>query len=292
MKNFIKNSVLVLSTLNSSLSLAGGFAEGTLIRKPHGQYGFIEDIEKGDTIVSCHNGICALGRVAGTVEPFEARTVHVSTSSNKLVAAEDQTFFIEGKWVAAKDLKIGDIIAGQEVVKSVIQGDIETVYGFEVSEFHNFFANSCLAHNMPYGLGNGPYGQANSIGKSDMSKDLAKVTDVAKSVGTAAAIGCAGDVSKAAVVAAMTSAAMPSIGVACMGGIASKETAALATFLLSQNAHAANQYQPNNNVSMKNRGKPANGNGDITYNQNGFGEETSDNWPSNDRSDIGACSFK
>ena len=186
MKKYI---FFVLFCSLSSKLLAGGFVEGTLVRKSYEHYVPIETIKVGDTVISCQKGECKIGNVTELIEPTDSSTVCICTDSNKIIAAEDQAFMVEDDWVEAKDLRIGDLLFGTETVQSVVEGEVELVYGFEVENYHNFFANSCLVHNV-YGHGTGsPYGQAYAAGhKNGVGKKVDK--EAVACYGKAAAQGC------------------------------------------------------------------------------------------------------
>ncbi|MFK7827938.1 MAG: Hint domain-containing protein [Oligoflexales bacterium] len=294
LKSIIKNSLNTIIALQSTLSLAGGFLEGTLIRKPHGQYAFVEDVQAGDTVIACNDGVCKLGRVAGTTEPTEALTIHITTGTNKIIAAEDQTFLVDGKWVEARNIRIGDIIAGQEEVKRAIKGDVETVYGFEVEEYHNFFANSCLAHNMPYGLGQGMYGQAQGSGTTKrpvaINKDTTKgeqqlaamsgravsvTKHIADKHGQALAIstclGCGKEVFKHFLEGKLAGNPVVKGAKACYVGALVNGPYGMVLF------EGLKSIAYGDTVDI-NHGRQCTSHGDTTYSRSEEGVETSDNW--------------
>ena len=61
-------------------------------------------------------------------------------------------FYVDGKWVEAGDLKMGDEILHvdglkHKITSMEINDDKQTVYNFEVPGHHNYFAEGYLVHN-------------------------------------------------------------------------------------------------------------------------------------------------
>lgn len=198
----LKKSLVAASLFSASSSaFCVGFAEGTLIRvsSDRGEQAIpIEEVKVNDEILSCDGTKCVVGRVSELIEDFQY-TVQITTELNEvIVAAEDQKFFVDSSsqeydkcWKLARQLKIGDLLEtpeGHVRIEAVVPGDQEPLYTFEVADHHTFYAYDTLVHN-PYGLGNGPYGQAQSV-----AHNAGEISDSTKAAvacyGEAAARGC------------------------------------------------------------------------------------------------------
>ena len=127
------------------------FSEGTLIETSNGQIP-IEMINIDDEVKSYNTKTKEI-ELAKVDELF----VHEDCSDGLLLngiikTTTNHPFYVDGKWVEAGDLKIGDKILHvdgltHEITSMEINTDKQTVYNFEVPGHHNYFAEGYLVHN-------------------------------------------------------------------------------------------------------------------------------------------------
>ena len=134
--------------------VAGGyscFSAGTLITTENGEVA-IEDI-KVDDMVKTYNEKTKEIEIARVDELF----VHEECGDGLIINGSINTttnhpFYIDGKWVEGKDLKLGDELLNLDGSKQVItsmelNSEPQTVYNFEVPGNHNYYAEGVLVHN-------------------------------------------------------------------------------------------------------------------------------------------------
>ncbi len=145
--NFYANKVLVHNKC---------FVAGTDITLEDGTLKPIEEIKIGDKVLT-FNEVMLINE-SGTVGDLKKHTVNETVVINCLCNKEtrctkEHPFFIIDKgWVNASDVKAGDFVKtinGKCEILSVEfkQGDIEVYNLLDVSNNHNFYANSILVHN-------------------------------------------------------------------------------------------------------------------------------------------------
>ena len=127
------------------------FVAGTLIETSDGQM-TIEQIKTGD-IVKTFNTDTNQVETATVTETF----IHPHNSNrliinNKINTTPEHPFYIDGKWVEASNLKVGDELLYIDESKhkiTSIESDTtnQTVYNFEVEGTHTYFAEGYLVHN-------------------------------------------------------------------------------------------------------------------------------------------------
>ena len=161
------------SLLNASLADMGGnsgggscFAAGTLVSTING-FKKIEDIEKGDIVLSYNEGIGEneYSEVLQTMIHFTKEKIYtLHIKDEDLVVTGIHRFLItrgkEREWIAAANLQSGDFVLfanGNWYPISYINVEEKalTVYNFEVSNNHNYYvgSNQVLAHNKGGGGG-------------------------------------------------------------------------------------------------------------------------------------------
>ena len=127
------------------------FIAGTMIETPDGKMA-IEQIKTGD-IVKTFNTETSKVETSTVTETF----IHPNNSNrliinNKINTTLEHPFYINGEWVDAGDLKVGDEllhIDGSKHKITSIKTDTsnQTVYNFEVEGTHTYFAEEYLVHN-------------------------------------------------------------------------------------------------------------------------------------------------
>jgi len=168
------NSVNVAGTLNApSSTFVGGiggyhdyqeecFLAGTPILMQDGSHKNIEAVQIGDT-VTAYNEINNQ-KISGTVaKTFIHQVDHYLLINNNLKVTSNHPLYVNGKWLAAGNAKIGDILMDEKgktvKINSIIKiYDNVTVYNLEVNPKtgdqaescgpgHSYFAGGILAHN-------------------------------------------------------------------------------------------------------------------------------------------------
>ena len=129
--------------------IAGCFLEGSLVETPAGQVS-IELLRSGDVITSVdENGNLTEATVTRTYRSIGV-VYYVINGSIKVTA--QHPFMIDGAWVTADQLKIGDnlitMTGDPEIIESIETVDYGVrVYNIEVSGSHTFFVDGILVHN-------------------------------------------------------------------------------------------------------------------------------------------------
>ena len=127
------------------------FSAGTLIETANGQIP-IEMIKIDDEVKSYNTKTKEI-ELAKVDELF----VHEDCGDGLILNGSIKTttnhpFYVDGKWVEAGDLKMGDEILHvdglkHKITSMEINADKQTVYNFEVPGHHNYFAEGYLVHN-------------------------------------------------------------------------------------------------------------------------------------------------
>jgi hypothetical protein len=141
------------SSSSGTVIAPGGacFSAGTLIETSNGQIP-IEMIKIDDEVKSYNTKTKEI-ELAKVDELF----VHEDCGDGLILNGSIKTttnhpFYVDGKWVEAGDLKMGDKILHvdgltHEITSMEINDDKQTVYNFEVPGHHNYFAEGYLVHN-------------------------------------------------------------------------------------------------------------------------------------------------
>jgi hypothetical protein len=119
----------------------------------------IEQIAIGDSVLAydVETGALATGTVEATmVHPDTERLVIVNGT---LVTTPEHPFFVDGNWVNAGDLAVGDALitasaaqASPMIVPASVhsleaRSDRTNTYNFTVARYHDYFAGGVLVHN-------------------------------------------------------------------------------------------------------------------------------------------------
>ncbi len=139
----------------------GCFVAGTSITMADGTQRPIETITVGETVLTYDpvSGQIRTGEVTETFIHFDKNNLMLINGT--LEATVNHRFYVDGRWIPADQLKIGDQVlvwqGGSNIAEQTLQPtsihsltlmpDRKTVYNIEVSGDHNYFANGILAHN-------------------------------------------------------------------------------------------------------------------------------------------------
>lgn len=137
------------------------FAAGTKILLEDKSYKNIEDIKVGD-VVESYNEITKEKLSGKVVNTFEHIADSYLVVNNKLQVTPNHLLFVEGKWIEAGELKIGDSLFDENNNQIKVYSIVSIynpikVYNFEVNsqveseEYcgpgHSYYAEGFLAHN-------------------------------------------------------------------------------------------------------------------------------------------------
>jgi hypothetical protein len=171
------------------------FLEGTKVLLGSGKESPIEKLKIGD-IVKSYDIINSAIVNSKVISVHQRWSNHYYVINGKIKVTGEHPFYVNGRWVKAKDLKIGmklfnglteiPVTSIEKINKQV------KVYNLTVDEYQNYFAEGVLVHNKtPYGIygvaynpvhrgiGTGVYGTwrewSNSFGALGTHKEGAKV---------------------------------------------------------------------------------------------------------------------
>ena len=136
----------------NSADMGGCFIAGTQILMADDSYKAIEDIRKGDTIMTKkdpYSNMMVTAEVSGKVKHLIGQYLLVNED---LGVTKEHVLLINGKWNLAGNLKIGDSLRGkngEQVYVTSIRTISEPmyVYNFEVEKYHTYIANNIYVHN-------------------------------------------------------------------------------------------------------------------------------------------------
>jgi len=157
----IANTIIKSSKTSGSISsgkTGGCFLAGTQVLTNKGKKD-IDKIQIGDIVLSYNEdtGINEYNKVLNVyVHENLTEDLYTLTFDNStLKVTESHRFYIEGEWIAAKDLKIGDKVMYADGTYHTIKAisyitESNTVYNFEVENNHNYYVGdkSILVHNI------------------------------------------------------------------------------------------------------------------------------------------------
>ncbi len=140
---------------SASEAKTGCFVAGTLVATKTGMRP-IESIEPGDEVWSYNEatGKRELNGVVQLFRPVADGLIVIEAGGETIEATEEHPFWVDGRWVPAAELKVGDVLSllsgGSVVVEDVaVKGFKGTVYNFEVARVHTYYVSEqeVLVHN-------------------------------------------------------------------------------------------------------------------------------------------------
>ena len=134
----------------------GCFIAGTNISLSNGDHKNIEHIIEGDSVIT-YNEITGLieDGIVGSIKEHQVPVIIklLFVDGTSITTTPEHPFFIEGQWVKAGELQVGDNthkLDGSKLAISEIEliEEPHTVYNLlDVGSNHNFYANETLVHN-------------------------------------------------------------------------------------------------------------------------------------------------
>lgn len=132
------------------------FPAGTKIKISDTDVINIEDIVPGDTIISFdfYNKKFTTGRVGKINKSIQNELIYVNAENSlELKLTPGHVINANGKWLFAKELKVGDRLLDNTLTErkikniEIIQGEVEVYHIMNVGNDHTYFANDILVHN-------------------------------------------------------------------------------------------------------------------------------------------------
>ncbi len=133
-------------------------AEDTLISTDKGEIP-ISDIDIGDMVYSYNLDtqeieLSEVGNVVNTpITEAKSKYYNIYYENEFIKATYNHRFFVDGEYILAQDLKVGDYLLNNKgelkEISSILieENSTETVWDLAVNGNHNFFANGVLVHN-------------------------------------------------------------------------------------------------------------------------------------------------
>ena len=138
------------------LTTGSCFIAGTSISLGNGDYKNIEDVSQGETVITYNEttGLNETGIVGSITEHQVSSVIKLLfVDGTSITTTPEHPFFIEGQWVKAGELQVGNNthkLNGSKLAISEIKliEEPHTVYNLlDVGNNHNFYANETLVHN-------------------------------------------------------------------------------------------------------------------------------------------------
>lgn len=157
------------------------FLADTKIPMADGNLKNIQDIEVGDLVQSMDlsTGEFAEGEVINVFHHPAERMKQGYLIIDGLKVTPEHPFFVDGEWVEARDLKVGDAFGdGIDSISYVPDAQLPS-FNFEVGVYHNYMVSDGLVHNMNAGVAESTTATITTVvsGGHPCGEDPPEVTD-------------------------------------------------------------------------------------------------------------------
>ena len=153
----LANDLSNYSSVKYDIQTSQCFVEGTLVLTKEGNKP-IEEIQAGDLVYATdpETGGSGYKEVLRTFRKESDVLIHVFVNGEEIETTAVHPFWVENRWVSAKDLKEGDLLTLADGSAARISGvygekldEAVVVYNFEVEEFHTYYVTDTgiLVHN-------------------------------------------------------------------------------------------------------------------------------------------------
>ena len=153
----LANDLSNYSSVKYDIQTSQCFVEGTLVLTKEGNKP-IEEIQAGDLVYATNpeTGGSGYKEVLRTFRKESDVLIHVFVNGEEIETTAVHPFWVENRWVSAKDLKEGDLLTLADGSVARISGvygekldEAVVVYNFEVEEFHTYYVTDTgiLVHN-------------------------------------------------------------------------------------------------------------------------------------------------
>ena len=154
----LANDLSNYSSVKYDIQTSQCFVEGTLVLTKEGNKP-IEEIQAGDLVYATdpETGGSGYKEVLRTFRKESDVLIHVFVNGEEIETTAVHPFWVENRWVSAKDLKEGDLLTLADGSAARISGvygekldEAVVVYNFEVEEFHTYYVTDTgiLVHNV------------------------------------------------------------------------------------------------------------------------------------------------
>ncbi|MEI6850998.1 MAG: polymorphic toxin-type HINT domain-containing protein [Candidatus Saccharibacteria bacterium] len=141
--------------------IQGSLNENSLVSTPNGLIK-IKDLKAGDEVLSYNETSKNIEnrKVENVIHvPISAdnnRYFYIYSNGKLIKSSENHKFYIDGNYIRADQLKVGDKLLGIDLKQypidkiEIIQNTTDSVWDITVKDNHNFFVNGVLTHNTGY----------------------------------------------------------------------------------------------------------------------------------------------
>ncbi|MFH1237731.1 MAG: Hint domain-containing protein [Candidatus Aenigmatarchaeota archaeon] len=134
----------------------GCFPAGTSIKMADGSSKGIEDVKKGDMVLSFQNEKIVSSKVAEAYAPIKDYVYLIKTGTSDVKATGEHPFYTgKGVFITADDLKVGDVIyvlkngalSPEKITSKELLMEPVDVYNLKIEGTETFFADQFAVHN-------------------------------------------------------------------------------------------------------------------------------------------------
>lgn len=150
----IASTVATVAAIIGSIAYQSCFVAGTQVCTQKGMMP-IEKVMIGDYVLSYNTdtGEQSYNKVLKTYSRNVDALCEVSVADTTIISTPNHPYFVDGDWVAASDLKVGDrLLLSDDTIEEVkavniIDSPSTKVYNLNVESDHTYYAEEVLVHN-------------------------------------------------------------------------------------------------------------------------------------------------
>lgn len=137
---------------NAGAEGGGCFLAGTEILMANGKTKEIQKVVIGDIVKTKENQESGVFKNAKVTKIYTHQVSGYLLVNNHLRVTSEHNIFVNGRWMTAGEMKVGDSYLGDDNHYHLLQSIQEitglyTVYNFEVEKYHTYFADGFYVHN-------------------------------------------------------------------------------------------------------------------------------------------------
>lgn len=150
----IASTVATVAAIIGSIAYQSCFVAGTQVCTQNGLTS-IENIKNGDYVLSYNQdtGEQSYNKVLKTYSSTVDELCEIDVGGTTITSTLNHPYFVDGEWVAASDLKEGDVVllSSNETEEvngvNIIDSPNTKVYNLNVESDHTYYAENVLVHN-------------------------------------------------------------------------------------------------------------------------------------------------